>query len=303
MTKLEVIEEKGKEDLAKVYIARLDEEKPLIEFAESLQPPLSIDEKWVLMISCLYGCPAHCLMCDAGWKYHGKISKEDILAQIDHVVYKRYPNGEIPAEKFKVQFARMGEPAFNDAVLEVLKDLPSRYTMKRLIPCVSTIAPSGCDEFFEELVKIKDKYYSNGDFQMQFSIHCSDEEKRNKLIPIEKWNFEKISSFGEKFYRKGDRKITLNFALSKEFPVDPSVIAKYFSPEKFLIKITPLNPTNNVEKNALSSALDPNNPDSISQVVEDFRKDGFQVIVSIGELEENQIGSNCGQFVMVERKN
>lgn len=298
MAKLEVVEEKGREDLAKVYIAKLDEKKPLIEFAESLQPPLSIDEKWVLMVSCLYGCPAKCLMCDAGWKYHGKISKENILAQIDHAVYKRYPNGEIPAEKFKIQFARMGEPAFNPAVLEVLKELPSRYKMKRLIPCISTIAPAGQDDFFEELIKIKDEYYSGGDFQLQFSIHCTDEDKRNKLIPIEKWNFSKIAEFGERFYNPGDRKITLNFALSREFPVNPTVIAKYFDPDKFLIKITPLNPTNNVEKNALSSALDPKNPDSINDIVEGFSNAGFKVIVSIGEIEENQIGSNCGQFIM-----
>ncbi len=299
MAELQLIEEKGRDNLAKVYIAKLEEGKPPIEFAESLQPPLSIDEKWVLMISCLYGCPVQCLMCDAGWKYQGKISKQAMLAQIDHIVSKRYPSGEIPAEKFKIQFARMGEPAFNLDVLEVLKELPTKYKMKRLIPCVSTIAPQDQDEFFTKLIEIKNNQFTNGNFQLQFSIHCTDEDLRNKLIPIDKWNFEQIAAYGDKFYKQGDRKITLNFAISKQFPVSPDVIAKYFNPDKFLIKITPLNPTNNVEKNALDSALDPDNPNSINNLVEGFRKHNFEVIISIGELEENQIGSNCGQYIRV----
>lgn len=299
MTNLKLIEEKGRDDLAKVYIAKLEENKPPIEFAESLQPPLSIDEKWVLMISCLYGCPVQCLMCDAGWKYQGKISKKAMLAQIDHIVSKRYPNKEIPTEKFKIQFARMGEPAFNPDVLEVLKALPTLYKMKRLIPCVSTIAPTGQDDFFNNLINIKNNQYTNGNFQLQFSIHCTDEDLRNKLIPTNKWNFKEIADYGEKFYKQGDRKITLNFAISKQFPVDPNIIEKYFNPEKFLIKITPLNPTNNVEKNALDSALDTDNPDSINDLVKGFRNKGFEVIISIGELEENQIGSNCGQYIRV----
>jgi 23S rRNA (adenine2503-C2)-methyltransferase len=28
-----------------------------------------------------------------------------------------------------------------------------------------------------------------------------------------------------------------------------------------------------------------------------FKREGYEVILSIGELDENRIGSNCGQFV------
>ena len=33
------------------------------------------------------------------------------------------------------------------------------------------------------------------------------------------------------------------------------------------------------------------------EVVDDLRGRGYEVIVSIGELEENRIGSNCGQYL------
>jgi 23S rRNA (adenine2503-C2)-methyltransferase len=52
-----------------------------------------------------------------------------------------------------------------------------------------------------------------------------------------------------------------------------------------------------VEESNLESAIDPNNSDSAAQIVKDFKAQGFEVILSIGEVEENKIGSNCGQFV------
>jgi len=60
---VKVVKEIGTDDLAKVYVAQI--ENGTIEFAESVQPPLTRDQKWVVIISCLVGCPARCLMCDA----------------------------------------------------------------------------------------------------------------------------------------------------------------------------------------------------------------------------------------------
>jgi adenine C2-methylase RlmN of 23S rRNA A2503 and tRNA A37 len=38
----------------------------LIEFVEECQPPYGRAERWILMVSTLYGCPVKCLFCDAG---------------------------------------------------------------------------------------------------------------------------------------------------------------------------------------------------------------------------------------------
>lgn len=106
----------------------------------------------------------------------------------------------------------------------------------------------------------------------------------------------------ERFYRKGDRKITLNFALAKEMPVEPGVLLRYFDPCKFLIKITPVNPTYQVMKNGLSSYLDSFCGRKDYQVIDKLNSSGYEVILSIGELEENQIGSNCGQHLLKHLK-
>ncbi|MBT3835012.1 radical SAM protein [Candidatus Peribacteria bacterium] len=294
---MKIIREVGKDELAKVYIAEL--EKGQIEFAESVQPPLTRKEKWVIIISCLVGCPARCLMCDAGKKFSGKMTKDEILEQIDYLVDKRFPEGKVDTEKFKIQFTRMGEPAFNSAVLEVLRELPIRYDAPNIIPSVSSIGPQNYMKFFDPLRDIKNELYGDGKFQMQFSIHTTDMDKRDVLIPIPKMSFEEIGEYGESFYVPGDRKITLNFVMMEDYPVEADVIEKHFSPDKFLVKLTPLNPTGNAEKNDLSSALDPHDESSVGVLVSDLKSKGFDVIVSIGELEENEIGSNCGQYVSV----
>jgi 23S rRNA (adenine2503-C2)-methyltransferase len=268
-----------------------------VEFVESVQPPFPREKKWVLIVSSLYGCPVGCLMCDAGGHYKGKVSKEDILKQIDFLVTSRYPDRRLPQEKFKIQFARMGEPALNDAVLDVLQELPRTYDAPGLIPSVSTVAPKNSEVFFERLKKIKDEHYSGGRFQLQFSIHSTNESERSEIIPIDKWSLEKISAFGQQWYEPGDRKISLNFALAKDSELDAHVIKSIFSPEHFLIKLTPINPTHRAAENELSTAIDPDDPATGQAVVTALESQGFEVILSIGEVEENKIGSNCGMYL------
>ena len=236
-------------------------------------------------------------MCDAGGDYRGKVSKEDILKQIDYLVTSRYPDRKLPQKKFKIQFARMGEPALNPAVLDVLEELPAIYDAPGLIPSVSTVAPKNTEAFFERLKTIKDEHYSQGRFQLQFSIHSTDDGKRKELIPVEKWTLEQIAEFGGKWMEPGDRKISLNFALAADSPLDPERIREIFSPEHFIIKLTPINPTHRAEENRLQTAIDPDDPASGEKVVKDLEAQGFEVILSIGEVEENQIGSNCGMYL------
>lgn len=295
-----ITKQTGTKQLATVYVGQIENRS--IEFAESLQPPLPLEEKWVLIVSCLFGCPVKCLMCDAGQQYRGCMSKEDIFKQIDYLVTKRFPDRNIPVKKFKIQFTRMGEPAFNPAVLDVLEELPTRYNAPGLMLSISTIGPTGCHNFFNRLREIKNKLYNNGRFQMQFSLHTTNVEKRNQLIPAQKMSFQEIAQYGNEFYKSGDRKITLNFIVMEDYPIDPEVIISFFNPDIFIIKLTPLNPTQNAEKNRLKTKLNPYDEKTVSQLTGHFQSLGFETIVSIGELEENKIGSNCGQYISVDKK-
>ncbi|MCK5430719.1 MAG: hypothetical protein KAI94_14665 [Anaerolineales bacterium] len=293
---MKIIASTGREDVAMVYIADV-RDGHLLECVESVQPPLPREKKWVLLVSTMFGCPVGCMMCDAGGHYQGKPTKEEIFSQIDYLVSKRYPDRNISAAQFKIQFARMGEPSLNDSVLDVLDELPDRYNAPGLMPSISTIAPKGTQAFFERLLKIKNEKYSGGHFQFQFSIHTTDKKLRDQLIPIKKWGFAEMAEYGDRFYYEGDRKVTLNFALAQDVPVDPEILLKHFDPARFLIKITPLNPTYRATENKLTTYIDPFNENKVYKVVSSLEEAGYQVIVSIGEVEENYIGSNCGQYI------
>ena len=291
---MKILQSVGDDSLAHVYVAHLDTGHA-IEFVESTQPPYPREKKWVLIVSTLAGCPVGCPICDAGGFYKGKLSKDDILVQIDYMISQRFPNRIIPVDKFKIQFARMGDPAFNLNVITVLEELPQLYDAPGLMPCISTIAPRGVDTFFESLLDIKHRLYKNK-FQMQFSIHSTDEKQRDRMMPVRKWDFVEIAAYGRRFYAAGDRKIALNFALAKDSEIDPTKLAQYFDPEIFLIKLTPVNPTYSSQANRVESFVFGN--DKCRNLVQSLTDTGYEVIVSIGELKENDLGSNCGQYVM-----
>jgi 23S rRNA (adenine2503-C2)-methyltransferase len=290
---LEVIAQTGNENLATVYIGQFSDGR-MVEFVESVQPPYSLSEKWVLIVSTLCGCPVECVFCDAGGNFKGLLSKEEIFQQIDYMVMKRFPSKKIPVKKFKIQFARVGEPSFNPAIIDVLDEIKSRYDADGFLPSISTIAPEGSQIFFNNLYEIKEKKYK-GNFQLQFSIHTTDEKLRNEIIPIRKWDFKKISEYSENFKKPEDKKITLNFALAKNYPLDTNVLLENFNPEIFLIKITPVNPTNKSIKNNIESQIKEGTDNY--KIIDEIKKSGYEVILSTGEYEENKIGSNCGMYI------
>lgn len=292
---MDVVYKTENSDIATVYIGDFGDNR-FAEFVESVQPPTPLEKKWVLIVSTLFGCPVGCRMCDAGKFYGGKLSVEEIFSQIDYPVIKRFPDRRIFVKKFKIQFARMGEPALNSSVLEVLREFRNRYDVPGFIPSISTVAPIGSELFFDELTDIKNSLYGSGNFQMQFSIHSTLVKERDNLIPVKKWGIQRISRFGEEFYSDGDRKITLNFVFSGEMEINSKVLSDNFDTGKFLVKITPVNPTISAIRSGINTEFE-KVKHKLDMTVSQLRERGFNVIVSIGELEENRIGSNCGQYI------
>jgi 23S rRNA (adenine2503-C2)-methyltransferase len=194
----------------------------------------------------------------------------------------------------------MGEPSFNPAVLEVLQEFSNHYEAPGFYPSLSTIAPKGAEDFLEHLLIIKDKYYQER-FQFQFSIHSTNVKQRNWLIPVKTWDFDKMAKFGEKFHRGSNQKTTLNFALADNSIIERDVLLKHFNPDKFIIKITPVNPTYIATENNFRSTKTKSS--EYYGLVNSLNNVGYEVIVSIGDLTENEIGSNCGQHVMNFLKN
>ncbi len=290
---MRILDQTGDDALATVFVAELPS-GARVEMVESLQPPRPRSEKWVLIVSTLDGCPVRCSFCDAGGQYGGKLSAAEILAQVDFLVRRRHPDGAVPSRMLKVQLARMGEPALNPAVLDAL---PSRVQAPGLLPSLSTVAPASCHAFFERLIEVKDRYYAGGRFQMQFSLHTTDPAVRRRHVPVRTWSMAAMAAWGDRFYRPGDRKITLNFATARGWPLEPAALLQHFSPERYLVKLTPINPTRAAGDRKLDGLIDPHDAAGAQAVVRRFQGHGYDTILSIGELDENRIGSNCGMYL------
>jgi len=286
----------GREELAYVYMLQLDDDpRHLVEAVDSVDPRYPRREKAVIIISTQFGCPVGCLMCDAGGQFAGNLTADQMLAQVRFVSDRRPEN--LGSRKLKVHFARMGEPALNPAVLETLERLPAELPTPHLLPCISTVGPRQSRAFFAELLKIKERRY-DGRFQLQFSINTTDEELRRTLIPAPHLELRAIAELAGAFCRSpDDRKVVLNFALGRDFPVDVALLARCFDPARFMVKLTPINPTEQARRSGLSTALSAADPAAADALAQRLRWRGFDTVVSIGETEETDIGSNCGQLV------
>ncbi len=106
-----------------------------------------------------------------------------------------------------------------------------------------------------------------------------------------------MAAYGRRFFAAGDRKITLNFALADGYPLRRRAAAGlHFDPaiscSRSPRSIPPCVP-GRAACAPVFGAVGRDNP----ALVDGLRRAGYEVLVSIGEFEENAIGSNCGQFV------
>ncbi len=292
----------GRENVAWIYVlASSLDDKVLIECVDALDPRYSPGEKWVIILSSQKGCPVRCRFCDAAFYYRGNLSHDELKEQLDIVLVNRAGQVEyLGSAKIKLHFARMGEPAFNGAVLSFLETLSRDYPGMNFIPTVATLAPAGRDSWFVRLKEIKDRYFGGGKFQLQFSVNSTEAGYRDRMMPVKKWNFQQIRDYGEWFFRPGDRKVTLNFALAEKAPFEASKIISLYDPAKFLVKVTPLNPTESMRRAGLTTALkfDGCLESRVAEEISILERNGWEVIVSIGTEEEIRIGSNCGQVAL-----
>ena len=297
---LEILRLHGDPRVAEVAVARFrGQERYSVEIVDGLAPPLGREEKWIINLSTQFGCPVGCPFCDAAFSYAGNPSADELLAQVRWAL-ARHPGVSGRCRKLKVHFARMGEPSLNDAVLEAIERLPDTVQSPGLWCCLATVAPRGRDRWFTRLADLKRALF-RGRFQLQFSVQSTSEEDRARLIPVPHWSLEELARFGEGFFASGDRKVVINFALAKNVGFSPRRIQDLFSPEVFAVKLTPVNPTARGRTLGFETLLRSQCDEPVRAAGDALQDLGYDVVFSVGDEREDEIGSNCGQAVRVER--
>ncbi|MDD5628891.1 MAG: isochorismatase family protein [Elusimicrobia bacterium] len=297
---MKILETRTARGLGTLYLADLGAagRERLVEFVDTREPGVPKSRKWVLMISTQVGCAVGCRMCDAGAAgFGGNLTAAEMLAQVRFVA-RRNPGLDLRRHpKVKVHFARMGEPSLNPAVLPALRALAREAPNPGLIASISTVAPRTpvVEPWFAELRRIKDECYPGGRFQLQFSLHAADEERRSAVVPIRKWSLEAVAAFGRRWMGPGDRKVTLNFAPGPGERLDDAAIARLFSPEYFLVKVTPVNPTETARRGGCVRVWH-RTPADLGAAARRLRRRGFEVILSPSTTEELDGETSCGKL-------
>ncbi|MCU0690570.1 MAG: hypothetical protein MUF54_04145 [Polyangiaceae bacterium] len=300
---MKVVDVAGREDLARVFVVQMrDEPWSLVECVGAVDPAQSRADKLVVVVSTQLGCAVGCPMCDAGTAFHGSLGADEILWEIEHVLREWAGPAWRACKKLKVQFARMGEPALNPAVLDVLDQLPSRLQAPGLMPCIATTAPRSATRWFDRLRTLRDTHYGHGMFQLQLSVQSTNEAQRDRLIPIAKWDLPTIAEFSRTWVRPRDRKVTLNFAVTEGVALEPRVLAALFDPASVTVKLTPLNPTTQAHRNELRTVFRAGEECRVDELSARIRDAGFDCIVSTGLAEESEMHTSCGQLVLAHRR-
>ena len=265
-------------------------------------PIQPLTEKWVVTLSTQYGCSVGCKFCDVPKVGPGvNATYADMMGQIKTCL--SLPGVPSYTSRLNVHFARMGEPAFNRDVLYVAVAM-RQWSDYNVHPVVSTMLPLRRGyvrllEFLRDWLHVKNDIY-NGNAGLQISVNSTDEKERDEMFngnAISFWDsYLLMRSVLAEAKPKG-RKITLNFAVAG-YTVDTDLLAKYFSPEYYIVKLTPMHKTHTALKNGIQTEGEYTSPEPYEELNERFKKSGFETLVFIASRDEDEGRITCGNAIL-----
>lgn len=264
---------------------------------------LPLTEKWVVTVSTQYGCSMNCKFCDVPKVGKGINATYDDLKNQILSALSLHP--EIKATKrLNIHYARMGEPTWNKNVLDFTKDVRKiirPYIGRSLVhPVISTMLPKDnkfLNEYLNEWIDIKNDLFK-GDAGLQFSINTTNDDLRKELFSNNSLTLEEISKIGDMLDEPKGRKYALNFALGDNFEVDAEKLRDLFSPNKFMVKITPIHITNACKENNIETKNGYFDYSPYREIENKLIKVGFDVLVFIPSVEEDTSRITCGNAIL-----
>ncbi len=259
---------------------------------------LPLEEKWVITVSTQYGCSMKCSFCDVPKVGHGANATEgDLIRQILTGI-KLHPEVE-SSRRLNIHFARMGEPTWNPSVLDATKWIKTHIDPEyKIHPVVSTMMPRAnrwLKTFIHCWMRIKNRLLK-GEAGLQISVNSTNEDEREEMFGGCARSLEDIADIMQGCIPNG-RKIALNFAVA-DYQIDPQVLVKYFSPEDYMIKLTPMHRTAICEANGIATAGDYTTLNPYAEHEENLKAAGYDVLVFVASREEDEGRITCGNAIL-----
>lgn len=164
------------------------------------------NDRTVICCSTQSGCPVGCRFCGAGDNFVRSLSTDEIVSQPVHLLESQGINAD-DVERMQIMFMSMGEPLLNlRHLIPALRELYARYPRAALL--ISTSAP----KVVYSLVRNISKEIPT--IGLQFSVHESTDEARNKLVPFKaKLTLAEIAREGEMWFARTGRHPFFNYCV------------------------------------------------------------------------------------------
>lgn len=251
-------------------------------------------ERTVICCSVQSGCPVGCVFCGTGKKFVRNLTADEIVHQIKKVLIKERidllaKNNEI--SKFQIMFMSMGEPMLNwDNVQKAIKELHVLYPNAQLL--ISTMGVNDNNVMYD-LIFLANEIKQVG---LQYSLHNSIEEERNKLIPFKnKYPINEMLAMLKAFYRKTGRKPYINYCVTKENSTEKHIneLMRLCNPNEVCLTFSVVC---NINKEKTEDETDYT---ALFNMQSKFLDAGYNVRV-FDPAGKDDIGGGCGQLWYVQ---
>ncbi len=251
----------------------------------------SYKQRVVICCSTQSGCPMSCTFCGTGKSFVRNLTSDEILEQVEtcmDIVRSEVDPNQI--DSFQIMFMSQGEPMLNWKQLsKSIVTLYERYPEAKLL--ISTSAPL---VNYIPMIQLSKEIPTIG---LQFSVHESLQEQRDKLIPFKaKLPLDEMSVTGANWMNVTGRKPFINYCVHEGNNSHDDIARLYnmFPPDVFNATISVICESDET----VSSSIDRQ-----QELASDFAglmvEAGYDTRV-FNPAGQDDIGGGCGQLWFVQ---
>ena len=255
---------------------------------ESVLIPVEKDDRYTLCVSSQAGCSLSCKFCATGKMKRvrnldpGEIYDQFVIVNKQSLAYFGKPITNIV-------YMGMGEPLLSyKSVTKSIDHLCSNYGVGMSSRRI-TISTAGISKMIKKLADDHSKV------NLALSLHAADDEKRNKIMPInEKNNIDGLMEALHYYYRKTRNRISYEYICFRGFNDTLEDAEKLFG----LCKRFPVR-VNIIEYNPISGTdFIKSDEDQINRFAAHLRNKG--VMITLRRSRGKDIDAACGQLANIE---